>query len=64
MRIRRNKTEQIEDAFMDLSPAEQVAMLESLAKLRRWAERMRQQQVIGRDTARYLLKEMEQDTTS
>lgn len=39
-RPRRSRTEQIEDAFADLSIAEQEHMLVDLQKLHRWAKRM------------------------
>lgn len=38
-RPRRSRTEQIEDAFADLSIAEQERMLADLHKLHRWAKR-------------------------
>jgi hypothetical protein len=37
---RRAQTEKIEDAFADLSLQDQKAMLETLAKMHRWAARM------------------------
>lgn len=40
-RIRRNKYEQIEDAFADLPTEEQAAMLETLTSLHRWCKRER-----------------------